>query len=271
MVLLRRYSLNAGDSLFSWHLTDVNRDSSSATFGKFRCKSFIGGVESWKIGADSVNSYVTFVDPDSSGSYQKVCRRVDHLDRCLSPGDSVFKLIVPPGPHDGFKTWYAVTYEERNTSDNNYQDLFVPDTSDWSRCGTPGNPATCPNLNNKATNMFPDPATGAGLEPTRGQAVNPLGVTVVPNPYRASEAWDPVGGHEVHFINLPAMARIQIFTVAGDLVRVLQHNDATRDFERWDLKNANGSDVASGIYMYRVDATVNGQAFDFQHRFVVIR
>ena len=271
MVLLRRYSLNPGDSLFSWHLTDVDRDPQSLTYGRFRCKFIASGQPVWRAGADSVNSVVTFVDPDSSGSYQKVCRRVDHLDRCLSPGDSVFRLVIPPGPHDGFLTWYTVTYEARNQSDNNYEDLFEPDTSDWSKCGTQGDPATCPNLNNKRLNMFPDPSTAATLEPTRGQLQNVLRVAVVPNPYRASEAWDPAGGHEIHFINLPRTAKIQIYTVAGDLVRVLQHDDPTRDFERWDLKNANGSDVASGIYMFRVDATVNGQPLDLQHRFVVIR
>jgi len=40
-----------------------------------------------------------------------------------------------------------------------------------------------------------------------------------------------------------------------------------RDFERWDLKNANGRDVASGIYMFRIEA----DAFFAQNRFVVIR
>lgn len=270
MVLLRRYSLNSSDSLFNWHFSSVDRDSASATFGRF-----ITGVTpaqilvcGHQIAGDSI---ITFVDPDSCGNYQKVCRRVDHLDRCLSPGDSVFRLVAPPGPHDGFLTWYAVTYEARNQSDANFADLFVPDTSDWSRCGTPGNPLTCPNLNNKRANMFPDPAGPGHLEPTAGTTANLLRVAVVPNPYRASEAWDPAGGHELHFVNLPSAARIQIFTIAGDLIRVLQHNDTTRDFERWDLKNDDGRDVSSGIYMYRVDATVSGQPYTFQYRFVVIR
>jgi len=40
-----------------------------------------------------------------------------------------------------------------------------------------------------------------------------------------------------------------------------------RDFERWDLKNQRGRNVASGIYMYRVES----DAFEFQDRFIVIR
>jgi hypothetical protein len=97
----------------------------------------------------------------------------------------------------------------------------------------------------------------------------------VPNPFRASEEWDLAGGHELHFINLPTKARIRIYTLAGDLIRVIEHdgsaqgNDLTtvRDFARWNLKNANGRDVASGIYLFRVDA----DAFAYQGRFVVIR
>ena len=92
-------------------------------------------------------------------------------------------------------------------------------------------------------------------------------MAVVPSPFRATEAWDRIGGNEIHFINLPSEAVIKIYTVSGDLVTELQHKDAVRDFARWDLKNANGQDVSSGIYMYRVEAA----SFTFQDRFVVIR
>ena len=40
-----------------------------------------------------------------------------------------------------------------------------------------------------------------------------------------------------------------------------------RDFERWNLKNASGHEISSGIYLYRVES----DAFAFQGRFVVIR
>lgn len=244
-VLLRRYSVNAGDSPL-WHFSRVD----TATL-QFKC----GGTLAY-------DSVMTFVDPDSTGALVKVCRRVDHLGRCLSKGDSVWALVAPPGPHDGFRTWYTVTYEAENTFDNNYEELFVPDTSDWSRCGTPGDPLTCPSLNNKAANMMAEP-----VEPTAGPTGNLQTVAVVPNPFRGQEAWDLPDGNEVHFINLPPKARIRVYTVAGDLVRDLSHDASVSDFERWDLKNADGKDVASGIYMYRIEAG----SFSTQNRFVVIR
>jgi len=239
MVLLRRFSvqhsLTVNDSIFLWHFPNI--DASTPLEGRI----------------------VTFIDPDSNGSFVKQCRLLDEHGQCASRGDSVFRLIAPPGPHDGFRTYYSITYEARNVTDNDFLDLFVPDLAN---CPTPQNPSSCPNLNNKTLNM-----TSAGLEPTKGPTQDLELVSVVPNPYRATEAWDTQNGHEVHFINLPSQAKIRIYTLSGDLVAELQHNDNVRDFERWNLKNQNGQDVSSGIYMYRVESA----SFTFQHRFVVIR
>lgn len=248
-MLLRRYSVNDGDHPL-WHFSRV--DTSSADSLPFKCD-----------GAVVHDSVLTFVDPDSSGALGKVCRSVDDLGRCTSPRDSVWALMKVPGPHDGFRTWYTVTYEAKNTFANTYEELFVPDTSDTTRCGPPPwRPGNCPNLNSKKENMIAAP-----VEPTAGPTVNLRAVAVVPNPFRGRESWDLPDGNEVHFINLPPRARIRIFTAAGDLVRELGHDDLVRDFERWDLKNASGRNVTSGIYMYRIESG----SFSAQNRFIVIR
>jgi hypothetical protein len=255
MVLIRRFSLNP-QSDFTWYFSRV--DPTDLQFRK-------GGV----VVHDSV---VTFVDPDSAGHYAKVCRFLDDLGRCISRGDSILVLVPPPGPHDGFKTYYAITYEAKNTSeDGNYADLDVPGRDvfdDYARCGTPGDTATCPiiNLNHKALNLTPAAGQPA-LEPTGGPAANLERVRVVPNPYRGGEAWDRPSEGEVHFINLPSKARIRIFTVAGDLVAELDHDDQVRDFASWNLRNGKGTDVSSGIYLYRVESG----SFSHQDRFIVIR
>jgi hypothetical protein len=251
MQLIRRFSRNFGDDR-TWNFSVVD----PATL-QFMCQGGIAG-----------DSIVTFVDPDSNGNYVKQCRLLDALGRCISHGDSVIRLIAPPGPHDGFRTWYSVTYEGLNLLDNTYSDLFVPGPYDtagnYALCGTPGDSTTCPrvNLNSKDANMIAAP-----VEPTGGPTPNLERVSVVPNPYRAHEAWDQAGGHEIHFINLPAHSTIRVYTVAGDLVVTLQHDDPVRDFERWNLTNANGNAIASGIYLYRVEAS----QFSFQSRFVVVR
>ncbi len=245
-VLIRRFSRNFGSEL-TWNFSVLD-----PTTMQYMCR-----------GAVVHDSIVTFVDPDSNGAYRKVCRRPGTLNGpCQSPGDSIFILVPPPGPHDGFLTWYSITYERRNTTDPDYEDLFLPDTLDnFARCGTPGVRNTCPNLNHKLRNLA-DP-----VEPTRGPTRDLERVLVVPNPYRGNEVWDPPGQSELHFINLPARSTIRIYTVSGDLVRELQHDDPVRDFARWDLKNGAGQPVAAGIYVFRVEAG----PFQFQNRFVVIR
>jgi hypothetical protein len=243
-MLIRRFSRNVGSEP-TWNFSNI--DTVTAQY-------ICGG----EVVHDSI---LTFVDPDSNGNYVKECRRVDEQGRCLSKGDSVFVLRAPPGPHDGFQTWYSVTYERLNTTDYDYEDLFVPDTLDnYARCGVPGVPGSCPNLNNKLASVA-GPAT-----PTSGPTANLEGAHVVPNPYRGHEAWDPPGGHEIHFVGLPQQARIRIFTVAGDFVRELKHSDPINDYEIWDLKSGAGNLVASGIYIYRIESG----SFNYQNRFIVI-
>ena len=227
----------------------------------------------------------TFIDPDSAGRFVKVCRlrspQNDPDGACISRGDSVLLLVPPPGPHDGFRTWYSVTYEARNIQSADFLDMSIPDTLDnFARCRGTTDPDSCPNLNHKAANISNDvwqPRTASAdpdshffarpVEATRGPTANLAQAGVVPNPYRASESWNPAGGHELHFINLPTRATIRIYTLSGDLIRELQHADTIRDYEAWDLKNDSGRDVVSGIYLYRVEA----DGFNFQSRFVVIR
>ena len=232
-VLVRRYSRQPPDTLFLWHFPPIT--NATPLEGRI----------------------ATYIDPDSSGNFVKRCRVVDEFGRCVSRGDSIYVLIPPPGPHNGFRTWYSITYEKKNTVEANYEDLFVRDPA----CTNPDT-AQCLNLNNKAHNLIAAP-----VEPTPGAQENLEDVWVVPNPYRASEAWDLNGASEVHFINLPSEAHIKIYTISGDLVRELTHSDKVRDFAIWDLKNANGNDVASGIYTFRVTSGT----FTRQNRFVVIR
>jgi hypothetical protein len=258
MVLLRRFTKQIGDSAFAWHFPKIDTNTPEA------------------------GRIATFIDPDSAGRFIKVRRPLS--DPCRPQCyDSVMVLVPPPGPHNGFRTWYSITYEARNTTDNDYLDLSIPDTLDsFARCGsTHTDRDSCPNLNSKranvsndAWNATDDPSAPASqrffsspIEATTGPTQNLARVAVVPNPYRGVEAWNAPGGEEIHFINLPAQASIRIFTLAGDLVRELRHQDNIRDFEAWDLKNGAGRDVSSGIYVYRVEAGT----FSFQNRFVVIR
>lgn len=78
-------------------------------------------------------------------------------------------------------------------------------------------------------------------------------IRVVPNPYLAASAFD----NRLMFTNLPGQCEIFIYTVAGDLVRRIDHQ-GSQGATYWDLKNESGLSVAYGLYVYVVK-TRDGQ------------
>ena|GEM_PF-1074915 len=84
-------------------------------------------------------------------------------------------------------------------------------------------------------------------------------VRVVPNPYNPAANFGQQvfpGAPRVQFVNLPSKALIRIFTASGDEVRALEKIENTGiDTVDWDLKNASGHEVASGIYVFTVEAS----------------
>jgi hypothetical protein len=89
-------------------------------------------------------------------------------------------------------------------------------------------------------------------------------IRVVPNPYKGSADWEEWTGSgsrlgRLYFMNLPSKCTIRIYTIAGDLVRTLEHHDISYGAEAWDLTGEAGVQVASGIYIYHVDAPEFGE------------
>jgi len=101
-------------------------------------------------------------------------------------------------------------------------------------------------------------------------------IRVVPNPYIVSAAWDIYNRMgKIMFTNLPQNCDIKIFTVAGDLIKTIEHRgirlpdetpgsghaynytSAGRGYEEWDLTTDNQLGIAYGLYVYVV-TTPNG-------------
>ena len=101
-------------------------------------------------------------------------------------------------------------------------------------------------------------------------------VYVYPNPYKVQAAWDGSGERDrlIWFANLPQRSTIKIFTLAGDLVKTMDHDAATYDgsnVERlstgfgisrralpggehaWDLISENDQAIATGLYLFTVE------------------
>jgi hypothetical protein len=64
------------------------------------------------------------------------------------------------------------------------------------------------------------------------------------------------------FTNLPSECSIKIYTLAGDLVREIHHSDTGGVIaqERWDATTTHGDKVASGVYLWRVESSVDAQS-----------
>jgi len=118
-------------------------------------------------------------------------------------------------------------------------------------------------------------------------------VKVYPNPYYARAIWD--GGGErtrkIYFANLPARATITVYTIAGDIVAVLDHDAETytgEDIEwfrkygdrsqaakfsggehAWDLISRYDQAIASGLYLFTVKDKETGSVKS--GKFVVIK
>lgn len=99
-------------------------------------------------------------------------------------------------------------------------------------------------------------------------------IGVYPNPYYANAYWDGASERlrKIYFFNLPSECEITIYTLAGDVVKRIQHNQQSngsdlRWFENystggnqimaggehaWDLITDNDQAIATGLYLFSV-------------------
>jgi hypothetical protein len=78
-------------------------------------------------------------------------------------------------------------------------------------------------------------------------------IRVVPDPYVVASAYETDQyGKKLMFTNLPKECKISIFTVAGDHVADVYHDDAT-GYQFWDMRTYNGQYIAYGLYVYIVN------------------
>lgn len=84
-------------------------------------------------------------------------------------------------------------------------------------------------------------------------------IKVVPNPYIARNIWELTNDrNKLQFTNLPSKCTVKIYTLAGNLVKVLEHDDNNGIDGGtcwWDpMLTMNQQQLASGVYLYYVDA-----------------
>jgi len=94
-------------------------------------------------------------------------------------------------------------------------------------------------------------------------------VKVVPNPYIVQSDFNETNYKKsIRFTRLPEKCTITIFTVTGEKVQELKHDNATDGNEIWDLRSYNNQEIAPGLYLYTVE-TPNGEKM--VDKFAVVR
>jgi hypothetical protein len=141
---------------------------------------------------------------------------------------------------------------------------------------------TWTSANGTVVNGIPELASGSVNKSLPASAapgpVPTMDIFVAPNPYvygdleRSFGRANPFG---LEFRNLPESCTIRIYTIAGDLVRTLEHKPDERGgvygSEAWDQKSDSGLLVAPGLYVYHVQSTTPGLDRALTGKLVIIR
>ena len=100
-------------------------------------------------------------------------------------------------------------------------------------------------------------------------------VNIVPNPYRArSQFKETEFERKIRFTNLPQKCKISIFSLSGELIFEISHNDPFSGNEWWDLRTINNQEIAPGLYLYHIqnfDMDSNKKLDETVGKFAVIR
>lgn len=169
-----------------------------------------------------------------------------------------YDIINDVGSNTGLK------YDYEDTGLLNNIEYFYAVTSYSREDKVLNYPSQETSISNTAKTIIP----GTTPPETVGQ------VSVVPNPYRGDIAYNtydppwekPKGSRSrwleqdrrIQFINLPVQCQIKIYTLAGDFVFTIDHDDANKGYEDWNLTSNVGQAVSSGIYLYTVENKVDG-------------
>jgi hypothetical protein len=178
-----------------------------------------------------------FTDPDSILAFDRELVQIGVDPAGIGIFDTAYVREILTGPSNGFEYYYSVTIIDTTVDGN--------------------------DLTSRAAGLV------GPLVPTDAPVLNNLDVVkVVPNPYTFKSDWDLATKHKVRFIDLPTRVTIDVYSAAGDHIRTLEHNNSIDNGEDWDLKNGQGNDVLSGIYIFHL-LTPDGR--ERIGRFTIIR
>ena len=129
------------------------------------------------------------------------------------------------------------------------------DSTNFVKKGAIGSNSGFPHYKFSTSDMAPTPLSDAADK----NALLDL-IHVVPNPYYGYTGYEFNRlDTRVRIINLPTKASIDIYSLDGSLVRRLTKDNPNASYIDWDIRNAKGLPVASGMYLFHVQADGIGE------------
>ena len=205
---------------------------------------------------DIINSLVLMTQVDSAGStgFNTGFSSVELSEPVTFPNDTTkyYYKVEVPNLLNGWQYLFTVTAFDKGDLANNLEPLESSLLANVKRIL----PGTLPDENENAE------------------------IGVYPNPYYGSALWD--GSSErlrkIYFYNLPVECEIIIYTLAGDIVKKMEHSSTQngsdiRWFEQyagdgkqqfaggehaWDLITDNDQAIATGLYLFTVKNNKTG-------------
>jgi len=99
-------------------------------------------------------------------------------------------------------------------------------------------------------------------------------ISVVPNPYIVNSEYDETSSsRRMWFNHLPNKCRITIYTISGErVISMLHDDDILSGKESWDLRSKGGDLVAPGLYIYTVESEDSREKY-IKHvsKFAIVR
>ena len=100
-------------------------------------------------------------------------------------------------------------------------------------------------------------------------------VKVVPNPYLGRSSFkESEFIRQIRFTNLPEKCIIKIFTLSGELVSEILHEDQSSGNEWWDMRTLNNQEASPGLYLYHIQklsSTDNIKSEEIVGKFAIVR
>ena len=97
-------------------------------------------------------------------------------------------------------------------------------------------------------------------------------VGVVPNPYIVNSGFSETDQQRaIRFTGLPAQCTIKIYTLSGEIVSEIEHDNSQSGNIMWDMRSINNQEISPGLYLFHVQQSGSSGAEPFIGKFAVIR